>query len=277
MHDGERHQRSVVTLGLHLLELHVPRIIERSARLQPRVAHPVARDVVYEDPGCLGPRRETQEDAGQPTIGGGHPHRAVERQRHSLRSADPRAHKGNPEQPADAPVEDLHVQGILRESDSLYYGIARRHDDFRLGRIGMGQAGADDFESRRVFVRQQIDVVAPRSEIDDVVLHVAHLLPRGIRLSHGGEGRDVQRDLVLHAVSNNAEGVGRTRVSHNERDVRRLDLDARGDFITEHQRVGIGVCPHHVHVDLALQLALRRRHARIHLLHAIVEEGAVVR
>src|SRR5436309_4887627 len=109
-----------------------------------------------EDPGCLGPRRETQEDAGQPTIGGGHPHRAVERQRHPLRSADPRAHKGNPEQPADAPVEDLHVQGILRESDSLYYGIARRHDDFRLGRIGMGQAGADDFESRRVFVRQQI-------------------------------------------------------------------------------------------------------------------------
>src|SRR5213078_4317895 len=56
--------------------LHVPRIIERPARLQPRVAHPVARDVVYEDPGCLGPRRETQEDAGQPTIGGAATHTA---------------------------------------------------------------------------------------------------------------------------------------------------------------------------------------------------------
>ena len=97
-----------------------------------------------------------------------------------------------------------------------------------LGDVRMVKVEVDDLEARGVLVGQEPHVVAEDGGIDHAVIDVANLGPDGCALGHGVDRRDKEGLLVLHAVADVAEGVGRSGSERNG-GARRWESSARAD------------------------------------------------
>src|SRR5580658_5280245 len=82
--------------------------------------------------------------------------------------------------------------------------------------VGMGEAGANDFEVRRAIVSEQIELVLVQGNGGYIVGHIADFFPGRIRLAYCIDGSLIDCHFIEHAVGKIAECPARIDGGENE-------------------------------------------------------------
>ncbi len=131
--------------------------------------------------------------------------------------------------------------------------------------------------ARRAFVRGEVQRVAGGGRAGDVVGVPGDLAPRRVRPGHARRRRDVERDLVLHAVRDRRDGPARARRDGHERRVFGRERDPRAHVVAEDRGIALGIRSEHVQPRDALGVLLALGLVRGGLGRAeIVERAPVV-
>ena len=272
-HDRERHLDAVARLHPHFPGDDAVGRAERAGLLQAGVDESIRLPVVRVEAEVVRPRADREHDAGHAQVARCDLERAFARQGDELGLRAGRV--GQPVELAERPVAADDVERVLRRLDVDHDLLAGCDHDLGVRQVGMREAGLEHLEAQRVFVRQQVQILAVNGEVGDVLRAVEELSPLRRRGRHLRLRRDVGGDLVLDAVAWDGNDIGRSDHGRDVRELGRPDLNARRRAGFDH--LPIGSASLHAVEERALALVLLRlRRPLVEKTLAKVEETAVV-
>ena len=305
VHERQRHLDAVVAAHAHLAGRDAGEIRAGGGQ-QRRARHRARLRVDGEVAGRLGPALHAQQGAGVQRVRDPLADRAGERQpdlavgagvaparrrgarwralaaggRLRRRRRRVRAVEAHAQEPAHPAVGLLHVQRVAGDGDAAHDARGLGHEHLRGARRErprVRERPAQHAMARRLLVGDDVDRRAAQVEVRDAALGPGEPAPRGGGPGELGQPRDVERELALHAVADDADRERTDRRHDDRRDVVGADGHVRREPRAQ-QRLVARRAARAVHAlpDACVAQDVGRRRAGRRVLLLRVEEHVAV-